>query len=84
MNLILKIKQIFSRESNKAKDKEITNIINSMSKAKQLYKKLIVQAHPDKHPDKKDMAQQIVSQINENRYDYNALAELEKIIQKEL
>ena len=80
----LKIKLSFIRKFYKTKNKEITNIVNSISKAKQLYKSLIIQAHPDKHPDKKELAQKITSLINENRYNYDALVELKNTIEKEL
>ncbi len=84
MNFILKIKLSFIRKFYKTRNKEITNIVNSISKAKQLYKSLIIQAHPDKHPDKKELAQKITSLINENRYNYDALVELKNTIEKEL
>lgn len=84
MNFILKIKLSFIRKFYKTRNKEITNIVNSISKAKQLYKSLIIQAHPDKHPDKKELAQKITSLINENRYNYDALVKLKNTIEREL
>lgn len=72
------------RKFYKTRNKEITNIVNSISKAKQLYKSLIIQAHPDKHPDKKELAQKITSLINENRYNYDALVKLKNTIEREL
>ena len=52
--------------------------------AKSLYKKLIALAHPDKHPNKKEIAEDITMQINESRYNYKKLSQLESIIKKEL
>lgn len=84
MNLTKKIKFLFIGKSCKTRNKEIANIVNGIAKAKQLYKNLIIQAHPDKHPDKKELAQEITSLINENRYNYDALVELKNIIKRKL
>lgn len=84
MKLLRIVKSLFLCSFDKAKNKEIANIINGMSKAKQLYKDLIIEAHPDRHPHKKEIAHKITVLINENRYNYNALVELKKMIEREL
>jgi hydroxylamine reductase (hybrid-cluster protein) len=59
---------------------EVYNIVESMAKAKQLYKELIIQAHPDKHPEKVESAEQITAQINENKYNYRELVKIKETI----
>ena len=63
---------------------EEMNVINSMANAKKLYKELIIRAHPDKHPDKTELAQSMTERINNNRYNYNELFKLKKIVDSEL
>lgn len=63
---------------------EELNIVNSIANAKQLYKELIVKAHPDKHPNNVELAQSLTESINENRYNYNELLKLKSIIENEL
>jgi curved DNA-binding protein CbpA len=55
-----------------------------MAKCKSLYKKLAILAHPDKNPNKSELAQEITMSLNENRYNYAKLKELEKRITKDL
>ena len=63
---------------------EELNIVNSIANAKQLYKELIVKAHPDKHPNNVELAQSITDSINSNRYNYSELLKLKTIIENEL
>lgn len=64
------------------KDESI-NVIDGMVKAKLLYKKLSVAAHPDKHPDNLAIAEDIMARISANRYNYSELILLEKeVIEK--
>ena len=53
---------IFARlfcSKNHSTSDEAYNIVESMAKAKPLYKELIKQAHPDKHPNNKDVAEEL-------------------------
>lgn len=65
-------------------NKESLNLVNSISKAKPLYKKLILLAHPDKHPEKTELATLLSQKLNLERYNYNKLLELEEEIQRDL
>ena len=63
---------------------DYNNIVQSIARCKRLYKKLSVLAHPDKHPNKVELANSIMEQINTSRFDYQKLKELEKRINYEL
>ena len=78
-------KNIFSSSKNLFDYKsETLNIVESLSKAKPLYKELIQIAHPDKNPDKIELATEISNLLNEHRFNYAVLSELKKRIEKEL
>lgn len=68
----------------KSNTNESINIVNSIAKAKKLHKKLILYAHPDRHPNNQELATRLSKQINENRFDYNELLKLQDRINKEL
>ena len=75
------IKKIFSKNDNKD---ESLNVVTSISKAKALYKDLIVKAHPDKHPNQSELATTLTELINKNRYNYSELQKIKKRIEMEL
>ena len=55
---------IFARlfcSKNHSTNDEACNVVESMAKAKPLYKELIKQAHPDKHPNNKDAAEELTA-----------------------
>lgn len=60
------------------------NVVEGISKAKTLYKELIRKAHPDRHPQKEELAKVITEAINNNRYNYRGLLELKKRVETEL
>ena len=67
---------IFARlfcSKNHSTSDEAYNIVESMAKAKPLYKELIKQAHPDKYPNNKDVAEELTAMINNNRFNYSCL-----------
>ncbi len=68
----------FFRKNKKRKADEGLNVVAGISKAKALYKKLIVYAHPDKHPDNIEYYQKLTDRITANRYNYNELLKIEK------
>lgn len=55
------------------KTDETRNVVDSMVKARKLYKELSIMAHPDKHPDQKDIADELMQKINVNKHNYSAL-----------
>lgn len=63
---------------------EEENVVESIVKAKKMYKELILKAHPDRHTDKSELAQSITERINQNRYNYQELLKLRDLIENEL
>ena len=68
----------------KVKIDEGLNVVDGISKAKKLYKELILKSHPDKHPEKEELAKEFTEQINNNRYNYRELLKLKERIDNEL
>lgn len=75
------VKRFFSKKTHQ---REELNVINSIAMAKNLYKELVVKAHPDKHLDKIELAQSLMEQVNNNRYNYSELLKLKEQIDKQL
>lgn len=63
---------------------ESTNVVDSMVKARELYKELCAIAHPDLNQDKSDIAEEIMKRIVANKHNYAALLELQKEIREKL
>lgn len=80
MNIFVKL---FCSKNHSMND-EAYNIVESMSKAKLLYKELIKQAHPDKHPDKKNIAEELTAMINGNKFNYRELLKIKDIVKEKL
>lgn len=66
------------------KTDESSNVVDSMVKARKLYKELSIAAHPDKHPSKKDVAEKLMQQVTANKYNYSVLISLKKEIEENL
>ncbi len=60
------------------------NVVEGISKAKKLYKELIVKSHPDRHPNNIEKALEITELLNQNRYNYRELLKLKERILNEL
>ena len=78
---------IFARlfySKNHSTDDEAYNVVESMAKAKHLYKELIKQAHPDKHPNNKDVAEELTTMINSNRFNYRELLMTQHLVNDKL
>lgn len=84
VNIFKYISNFFRRKRVRSKVREEVNVVESMAKAKPLYKELILKAHPDRHIDKADLAQSITEEINKNRYNYQELLKLKDLIESEL
>jgi len=79
------IYNILRRRRVKNKDKaQVANVIKSMAHAKRLHRELIVLAHPDKNPSKRELAEELSELINHNRYNYDELLKLKKRVKDEL
>lgn len=83
MNLVKLILRHF-RRNEILNCEDCNNVVNSIAKAKSLHKRLIVLSHPDKNPNKIELATKISELINENRYNYRELLKLEQRIKNEL
>lgn len=81
---------IFSRFINRLrfrktiKTDQSTNVVDSMVKARKLYKELCIKTHPDKHPEQQVVAEELMKKVVENRFDYNGLVKLQAEIKDEL
>lgn len=71
----------FRRISNKD---ESSNVVDSIVKARKLYKELSIIAHPDKHPSKEDVAEELMQQVTANKHNYSMLIALKAEIAEKL
>lgn len=66
------------------KNDESINVVDSMVKARKLYKELCAIAHPDRNQDKSDIAEEIMKRIVANKHNYSALLDLQKEVNEKL
>lgn len=66
------------------KSDESTNVVDGMVKARKLYKELCISAHPDRHSSQRDLAQELMQRINENKHNYAALVALKSEVKEKL
>lgn len=80
------IKRFFTRLRfrRSLKSEESANVVDSMVKARQLYKELVIAAHPDKHSEHKDVAEDLMKRVIANKHNYHALISLKKEIEENL
>lgn len=76
-------RRVFHRKNSEIPDESI-NVVESIGKAKTLYKDLIIKAHPDRNPNNVELATSITDQLNINRFNYRELLRLKTIIETEL
>lgn len=84
MNILNHIYVLFNLRCKNERRENCNNVVQSMARSSKLYKKLSIIVHPDKHPDKYELATELMSQVNSNRYNYDELLKLEKRIIEEL
>lgn len=65
------------------KDESI-NVVDGVVRAHRLYKKLSLAAHPDRHPNKKEIAEDLTARLVQSKHDYAALLKLEVEIKEKL
>lgn len=75
---------IFLFHKTNKENAECDNVVESMVKAKALYRELIQKSHPDKHPDKIETAKELTELINCYRYNYKMLLTIKNKIESEL
>lgn len=80
------IKRFFTRLRfrRSVKTDESANVVDSMVKARQLYKELVIAVHPDKHIDKKYIAEDLMKRVAANKHNYHTLLSLKKEIEENL
>ena len=77
------LKTLFSRHKKVVEHNEV-NVVDSIVKARKLYKKLIIKAHPDRNPNNIELAKTLSQQITENKYNYAELKKIQHIINNKL
>ena len=77
------IKSWFCRKKKPIEHNEL-NVVDSIVKARKLYKELIVKAHPDKNPCNLELAKKLSQQVTENKYNYAELEKVKQIINDKL
>ena len=60
------------------------NVVEGISKAKSLYRELILKAHPDRHATKEGLAKELTELINMHKYNYRELVKLKERVENEL
>ena len=78
---IFKLKKKKANATNAA---ACENIVASIAKCKALHKRLIILAHPDRHPNNKKLAEELTKLLNKERYNYHELLKLQERIESEL
>lgn len=63
---------------------ETQNVVDSMVRARKLYKELSIMAHPDKHPSKRDVAEDLMQRVTANKHNYSELISLKAEIEEKL
>lgn len=77
------LKKILLRNKTTFEHNEV-NVVDSIVKARKLYKELIIKTHPDRNPQNSELANSLAQQVTENRYNYAELLKLQKIINEKL
>lgn len=66
------------------KGDQTQNVVDGMVRAKALYKELCQLAHPDRHQDKKEIAEDIMQRVVANRHNYSKLIALKRELEEKL
>lgn len=66
------------------KTDESINVVDSMVKARLLYRELSKVAHPDRNPGKEKVAEQIMKRVVANKHNYACLLELREEVKNSL
>ena len=81
---------IFTRFINRLKFRKTiktdqsVNVVDSIVKARKLYKELCIKTHPDRHREQQAVAEELMKKVVANRFDYNGLLQLQDEIQEKL
>lgn len=83
MNFIIRIFNRICFRRTLSEDQS-RNVVDSMVKARMLYRELSAKAHPDKNLDNREEAELLMQKVSANKHNYEALLQLEKEINKKL
>lgn len=83
MNLISRF-LLRLRFKRSIKSDESVNVVDSMVKARRLYRELSIAAHPDKHPDKIAEAEDLMQRITASKHSYTELLSLKQEVETKL
>lgn len=65
-------------------DEQSINVVDSIVKAHDLYKTLVIKAHPDRNPEKREVAEELMKLLTTNKHNYSQLIKIEKLINEKL
>lgn len=65
-------------------DTQSINVVDSIVKAKALYKELVLRAHPDRNVEKRDIAEELTKMLTANKLNYKELKKIEVLINEKL
>lgn len=82
--MFLHFLSVFRRKKKKNVEHHEVNIVDSIVKAKKLYKELIVRAHPDRNPNNIELAKSLSQLIVQNKFNYEELMKIKEIINEKL
>jgi len=84
--MITFIKRIVNRVRFKkqVRSDESINVVNSMAKARHLYKELSLKAHPDRNQTQSEIAEDLMQKLVDNKLNYAGLLALKKEIKEKL
>lgn len=66
------------------KGDESANVVDSIVKARKLYKELSLAVHPDRHPDRRKTAESLMRRVTANKHNYSELLKLKTEIEENL
>ena len=77
MNIILRFynRLVFRRN---VKKNEVPNVVEGIVKAKKLYKYLSIKVHPDRNPEKRKEAEELMARIVANKHNYAVLKKIQE------
>ena len=83
MNLISRFIKRWKFRNSISSDQS-QNVVDGMVKAKALYKELSLLAHPDRNQEHRDVAEELMKKVVQNRHNYSQLLMLKAEIKEKL
>lgn len=73
-----------SRKKKINPDEQSKNVVDSIVKAHDLYKSLVIRVHPDRNPNNREVAEELMKLLTSNKHNYSQLINIEKQINEKL